>query len=92
MVEGNLPDAMHYTWWLGWTVHALGNLDTTSFEMLDRRRDLLVTYGPYGAPGLLAKVAGPRKLPPDACCRMATHVCSGRRRCLCSPSSPRMKA
>ena len=27
MAEGNLPDAMHYTWWLGWTVHALGNLD-----------------------------------------------------------------
>jgi len=27
MVEGNLPDAMHYTWWLGWTAHALGNLD-----------------------------------------------------------------
>jgi hypothetical protein len=27
MVQGNLPDAMHYTWWLGWTVHALGNLD-----------------------------------------------------------------
>jgi hypothetical protein len=27
MVEGNLPDAMHYTWWLGWTVHALGHLE-----------------------------------------------------------------
>jgi hypothetical protein len=27
MVEGNLPDAMHYTWWLGWAVHALGSLD-----------------------------------------------------------------
>jgi hypothetical protein len=43
--------------------NALGNLDTTSFEMLDRRRDLLVTYGPYGAPGLLAKVAGPSAVP-----------------------------
>ncbi len=43
--------------------NALGNLDTTSFEMLDRRRDLLVTYGPYGAPGLLAKVAGPSSVP-----------------------------
>jgi hypothetical protein len=27
MVQGNLPDAMHYSWWLGWTVHALGNFD-----------------------------------------------------------------
>ena len=27
MVDGNLPDAMHYSWWLGWTVHALGHLD-----------------------------------------------------------------
>lgn len=43
--------------------NALGNLDTTSFEMLDRRRDLLVTYGPYGAPGLLAKVSGPSTVP-----------------------------
>jgi len=41
---------------------AVGNLDTTSFEMLDRRRDLLVTYGPYGAPGLLTKVSGPSTL------------------------------
>jgi hypothetical protein len=43
--------------------NALGNLDTTSFEMLDRRRDLLVTYGPYGSPGLLAKVSGPSSVP-----------------------------
>jgi hypothetical protein len=42
--------------------NAVGNLDTTSFEMLDRRRDLLVTYGPYGAPGLLTKVSGPQSL------------------------------
>lgn len=42
--------------------NAVGNLDTTSFEMLDRRRDLLITYGPYGVPGLLAKVSGPSTL------------------------------
>jgi hypothetical protein len=27
MVSGNLPDAMHYSWWLGWTVDALGRAD-----------------------------------------------------------------
>ena len=41
---------------------AVGNLDTTSFEALDRRRDLLTTYGPYGMPGLLAKVVGPQPI------------------------------
>lgn len=39
--------------------NAVGNLDTSSFTMLDKRRDLLVAYGPYGAPGLLTKVQGP---------------------------------
>ncbi len=43
--------------------NALGNLDTSSFDALDRRRDLLVTYGPYNSPGLLAKVAGPQSVP-----------------------------
>ena len=42
--------------------NAVGNLDTTSFETLDRRHDLLVTYGPYSAPGLLTKVGGPQTL------------------------------
>ncbi len=37
---------------------AAGNLDTTSFERLNRRRDLLVPYGPYAYPGLLQKVIG----------------------------------
>jgi hypothetical protein len=41
---------------------AVGNLDTTSFDMLDRRRDLLTTYGPYSAPGILQKVIGPSPL------------------------------
>ncbi len=41
---------------------AVGNLDTTTFEMIDRRHDLLVTYGPYSAPGILMKVSGPQKL------------------------------
>jgi hypothetical protein len=43
--------------------NSVGNLDTTSFDMLDRRRDLLVTYGPYQAPGLLTKVSGPQTVP-----------------------------
>jgi hypothetical protein len=42
--------------------NAVGTLDTTSFELLDRRHDLLVTYGPYSAPGLLTKVGGPQTL------------------------------
>jgi hypothetical protein len=41
---------------------ALGNLDTTTFERLSRRRDLLETYGPYAMPGLLTKVIGPQSL------------------------------
>ncbi|MGZ6091434.1 MAG: TolB family protein [Polyangiales bacterium] len=43
--------------------NAVGNLDTSSFDMLDRRHDLLVTYGPYQAPGLLTKVSGPQTVP-----------------------------
>lgn len=41
---------------------AVGNLDTTTFERLNRRRDLLVAYGPYAYPGLLQKVIGPQQL------------------------------
>ena len=41
---------------------AVGNLDTTTFDTFDRRHDLLVTYGPYSAPGLLTKVSGPQTL------------------------------
>jgi len=40
--------------------NAVGNLDTSAFEMIDRRHDLLVTYGPYSSPGLLTKVSGPQ--------------------------------
>lgn len=43
--------------------NAVGNLDVSSFDMIDRRRDLLVTYGPYQAPGLLTKVGGPQTIP-----------------------------
>ena len=39
--------------------NALGNLDVTSFENVDRRRDLLADYGPYGQPAFLAKVVEP---------------------------------
>ena len=35
--------------------HALGNLSVESYEDLALRRDLLITYGPYGVPGLLLK-------------------------------------
>lgn len=41
---------------------AVGNLDTSSFDRLNRRRDLLVTYGPYPYPGLLQKVIGGQPL------------------------------
>jgi hypothetical protein len=36
--------------------NALGNLDLRSFDTVNDRRDLLVSYGPYGMPGLLLKV------------------------------------
>ncbi|RYZ10041.1 MAG: hypothetical protein EOO73_00205 [Myxococcales bacterium] len=42
--------------------NALGNLSLASYEDLLKRRDLLVDYGPYGMPGLLAKVAPDFKL------------------------------
>ena len=35
--------------------NAFGNLDTSSFEGIDRRRDLLADYGPYGQPAFLIK-------------------------------------
>ncbi|MEZ4224166.1 MAG: hypothetical protein R3B13_24670 [Polyangiaceae bacterium] len=40
--------------------NALGNLDTTSYEMVTKRRDLLENYGPYGMPAILAKVVPPQ--------------------------------
>ena len=39
--------------------NALGNLDVSSFANLAKRRDLLVDYGPYGQPALLAKNVDP---------------------------------
>src|SRR5205085_922230 len=39
--------------------NALGNLDLSSFDGLNRRRDLLVDYGPYGQPALLLKNIDP---------------------------------
>lgn len=42
--------------------NAVGNLDTTSYEKLARRRDLLLTYGPYPYPGLLQKVIEPQAI------------------------------
>ncbi|WP_394825221.1 hypothetical protein [Pendulispora albinea] len=35
--------------------NAFGNLDTSTFEGVDRRRDLLADYGPYGQPAFLVK-------------------------------------
>ena len=35
--------------------NALGNLDTTNFEMVAKRQDLLKNYGPYGVAALLVK-------------------------------------
>jgi hypothetical protein len=42
--------------------NALGNLSLESYADLERRKDLLVNYGPYGMPGLLVKAAPPFKL------------------------------
>jgi hypothetical protein len=39
--------------------NALGNLSVESYEALNRRRDLLTDYGPYGVPGLLLKALQP---------------------------------
>jgi hypothetical protein len=35
--------------------NAFGNLDTSSYAGISKRRDLLATYGPYGQPSLLMK-------------------------------------
>jgi hypothetical protein len=42
--------------------YAFGNLDVSSFDRLNKRRDLLSTYGPYGQPGLLLKVIAPTQI------------------------------
>lgn len=39
--------------------NAIGNLDVSSYAMVNKRRDLLVEYGPYGLPQLLVKVVPP---------------------------------
>ena len=39
--------------------NAFGNLDLTSFAGIDRRRDLLLDYGPYLKPSLLVKNVPP---------------------------------
>lgn len=35
--------------------YAFGNLDTSTFEGVNHRRDLLLNYGPYGQPAFLVK-------------------------------------
>ena len=35
--------------------NALGNLDVSTYAEINKRRDLLVNYGPYGRPALLVK-------------------------------------
>ncbi len=39
--------------------NALGNLNVTSYDLLTKRKDLFLRYGPYGVPALLLKVAKP---------------------------------
>ncbi|HEX3597431.1 MAG TPA: hypothetical protein VHU80_20125, partial [Polyangiaceae bacterium] len=39
--------------------NAFGNLNVTSYDTLTKRRDLLISYGPYLMPGILAKVVQP---------------------------------
>jgi hypothetical protein len=41
---------------------AAGNLDVTSFEALQKRRDLLEPFGPYRVPPLLIKTVAPGEL------------------------------
>lgn len=35
--------------------NALGNLDVSTYAEVDKRRDLLLNYGPYGRPAMLVK-------------------------------------
>ncbi len=42
--------------------NAFGNLDVSSFDMVDKRRDLLLSYGPYPQPGLLLKALPPMEI------------------------------
>lgn len=42
--------------------NALGNLDVASFAGLNKRRDLLIDYGPYGQPAMLVKNVNPFQL------------------------------
>jgi hypothetical protein len=42
--------------------NAFGNLDMTTFAGVDKRRDLLLDYGPYLQPSLLVKNVGPLQL------------------------------
>src|SRR5688500_19490020 len=37
-----------------------GNFDVTSFENVQKRRDLLEPFGPYQVPPLLIKAVGPK--------------------------------
>lgn len=39
--------------------NAFGNLDVASFDGINHRRDLLLNYGPYGQPAMLAKNVAP---------------------------------
>ena len=41
---------------------AAGNLDVTSYEAIQKRRDVLAPFGPYPQPLLLIKAVGPKKL------------------------------
>lgn len=42
--------------------NAFGNLDTSTYDGIDRRRDLLLDYGPYQQPSLLVKNVAPYPL------------------------------
>ena len=39
--------------------NALGNLNVTSYDLLSKRKDLFLRYGPYGLPALLLKATKP---------------------------------
>ena len=54
--------------------NALGNLDVTSYAEVNKRRDLLINYGPYGRPALLVKNIPPFSVNVQAFDNTATAV------------------
>jgi hypothetical protein len=54
--------------------NAFGNLDVSSYDGINKRRDLLASYGPYGQPSLLIKNIVPFTVQIQAFDGTAVHV------------------